>query len=45
MCIRDRRVLINGIEQEVLVPDIEACAEQLVSFIYEDEPVSAVSEN
>ena len=39
------RVLITGIEQEVLVPDIEACAEQLVSFIYEDEPVSAVSEN
>lgn len=39
------RVLITGIEQEVLVPDIEACAEQLVSFIYEDEPVSAVNEN
>ena len=41
----DERVLITGIEQLVLVPDIEACSEQLVSFIYEDEPLSSAAGN
>lgn len=39
----DERVLIGNLEQLVLVPDIKACSEQLVSFIYETEGSSSGS--